>query len=925
MSLEAPILTTQEVCEELRRILGDRLHAVMDTVIFGRTSAADVVVTLGGRDQPFHVVPVTCELALRDALAEANSTPVAVVMDYGLELPLDISCRVARMRVNAPDRAQRLVHRLAHIEGSQRMDVSAALLRSPLANLILSSVELTPRRFSSTVIGLGDAWRALLADTASVPFELTLTFDRVLEQVATSARPQRLTALLDAAAGRRSEFEAWLTSEVGRPALQAWTAWERGSGAKVAGLAVLMRAVRDHYTSNQFLRGWLASPLQTVGVAVDGEADVVIWADAGQSLLLRLDAAGNTAQVTQLLQSASALVPQEDVREVLADSTWLPFAFEIQKRRLAAALRQTASTRSLHAQQAARDAWRALREHREGKLAENRPLVSRIEAALRLLAWLDRPVAPHSRGVEAAASYASEYAREGGFVDRARRDLRAETGTDELGLALRDVLRRADEARDTLDRSFATALAAWSSAGRPLANVLPIEFVLERVAARFLDQNAQRKLLVLVLDGLSWTVAGDLLDGWQAREISPVVWSPDGFAEATLVPALAALPTVTEVSRSALFAGRRMARGGRLYSAGDPERFAHHPALCRHVTRAGGPTLLLRGRLEGPGGTLLPEVQELMRSPDRVVGCVVNAIDDDLDGTTQAKLVYTPDDLPLVGELLAQAFAAGRHVLLTSDHGHVPGARLTYRQASDTRGARWRQVGAKEPVAADEIALSGDCVWLPDGAERVALLTSETTRYSTAARAGEHGGATLAEVVIPVVLLTNSELERECCESDPALRQIPIPQPAWWQLEGQPEQPAPKPAKGSQPSSRKTTPPLLPGLTESTGVAAGAAQRPSAAREMIVHSHLYQSLGSYQREQLDAKVLPWLVALESAGGQMSADRFAHSVGALPMRVAGMVSLMQELLGMDGYVPITFDATTRELKLHMDLLKQLWGG
>ena len=88
---------------------------------------------------------------------------------------------------------------------------------------------------------------------------------------------------------------------------------------------------------------------------------------------------------------------------------------------------------------------------------------------------------------------------------------------------------------------------------------------------------------------------------------------------------------------------------------------------------------------------------------------------------------------------------------------------------------------------------------------------------------------------------------------------------------------------------------------------------------------MFESLSAFHREQMETKVLPWLDAIESAGGQMSAERFAQAVGALPMRVTGMVSLMQESLGMDGYVPVTYDATTRELKLHMDLLKQLWGG
>ncbi len=924
MSQDVPHLSTPEIGDELARIHGGKPHAMLDTVIFGSTQPAEVIVRLGNRDQIFRVIPATCELALRDALANRGDTPVAAVIDFGVDLPLDISCRVAQMRVHTPDRAQRLVSRLVDLEPGQRIDASAPLLRSALGKAILSGIPVRQRKATWPLIGVGDAWRAVLAETAGLPLDTTLTFDRVLEHVATTQKPATLTAILDANKDRRSEFDVWFTGEVGAPALQAWKAWERGDGGKVAAVAVLLRAARDHYASNPFLQGWLTLPLKSAGVSIDGEKDVTIWADAGQSLLVRLDTSGNTWQVQQLIDAASEMASEEVVREQLADSNWLPFAFEIQKRRLAKALTDAGATESAQAQKDAREALKALRAHRLANHHANAGLLARGEAAIRLLACLTRAEVSRPVGWEAVASYASEYAQEGGYVDRARRALRGENGTDELGDAMQDVLRRADKARDALDLAFARSLAAWANAGRPAAGVLPIEMVLERMAAQFLDQGPERKLLVLVLDGLSWTVACELLEGWVSREISPVRWNPDGFAAGTLVPVLAALPTATDVSRAALFAGKRMQSGVTHYTAGDTDRFAHHPGLCRHVTRAGGPTLLLRAKLEGSATAISPEALRLLQSADRVVACVVNAIDDDLSGTTQAKLSYGPDDVPLVRELLSQAFAAGRHVLLTSDHGHVPGARLKYRATTNNKGARWRQIAPGEQPAADEIALTGDCVWLPPGAERVALLASETARFSTSALAGEHGGASLAEVVIPAVILGNSELDRQFRDTDPALEQIPLRQPTWWQLEGWVEEAPVKPAK-TAPAPTKKNVMALPGLVDVAPPVTDPAKKPSHVRQLILESKLFDSLTAYQRDQMQTRVLPWLEAIEGAGGQMSADRFGQAAGLLPTRVGGAVSLMQESISMDGYEPVTFDATTRELKLHMDLLKQLWGG
>ncbi|MGD0680251.1 MAG: hypothetical protein ABSC94_33150 [Polyangiaceae bacterium] len=53
-------------------------------------------------------------------------------------------------------------------------------------------------------------------------------------------------------------------------------------------------------------------------------------------------------------------------------------------------------------------------------------------------------------------------------------------------------------------RKFARGLVEWTAAGQPANQVLPIDKALERLAAKFLEEKDDRRLLVLLLDGMAW-------------------------------------------------------------------------------------------------------------------------------------------------------------------------------------------------------------------------------------------------------------------------------------------------------------------------------------------------------------------------------------------------------------------------------------
>ena len=124
-----------------------------------------------------------------------------------------------------------------------------------------------------------------------------------------------------------------------------------------------------------------------------------------------------------------------------------------------------------------------------------------------------------------------------------------------------------------------------------------------------------------------------------------------------------------------------------------------------------------------PGGTELSAAVRgaLSSSEQRVVGVVVNAIDDHLRGPDQVRPEWTLGYFsPQISALLDEAEAAGRVVIFTSDHGHVldantelrPSEPLARSSAGEGKGEgavfgdRWR-ITDGEP-GPEELVVTGD-------------------------------------------------------------------------------------------------------------------------------------------------------------------------------------------------------------------------
>jgi hypothetical protein len=298
--------------------------------------------------------------------------------------------------------------------------------------------------------------------------------------------------------------------------------------------------------------------------------------------------------------------------------------------------------------------------------------------------------------------------------------------------------------REEENRGFGSLLKDWNAAGSGGDGVLPIERVLDAVVGRL---AAETPVLLLVLDGLSFAVHRALVaefvrQGW-------IELAPRGSA--AMPPVIAALPTVTEVSRASLLSGT-LARGTASFERAG---FAAHPRV-RQESRAGKPPLLFHKADVGAGPELEEVIRRAMTDPgQQVVGVVHNAVDAQLGGSDQLELAWSADSFRQVAALLRLARDGGRVVVVTGDHGHILDDGTA--QMAAAGGDRWRGTGA---VRDGEVDMRGGRVRAEGGGQAVVMAWSERIRYG-AKRNGYHGGASPQEVVVPIAVLSASELPRE--------------------------------------------------------------------------------------------------------------------------------------------------------------------
>ena len=181
------------------------------------------------------------------------------------------------------------------------------------------------------------------------------------------------------------------------------------------------------------------------------------------------------------------------------------------------------------------------------------------------------------------------YGREGGFVDRARTRLWDGDPSPVVAKAYAALAEQADEARQQENREFGRLLADWPGSGPHEQSLLGVEAVLDRCIAPL---ARVQPVLVLVVDAMSMAVFRELEHDLVWRGWVELV--AEDTRERPLV--VAALPTVTEVSRTSLLCGT-ITSG---HASKEKDSFSRHDGLRARRTAGafsqGRPARDRRGR-----------------------------------------------------------------------------------------------------------------------------------------------------------------------------------------------------------------------------------------------------------------------------------------------------------------------------------------
>jgi PglZ domain len=272
---------------------------------------------------------------------------------------------------------------------------------------------------------------------------------------------------------------------------------------------------------------------------------------------------------------------------------------------------------------------------------------------------------------------------------------------------------------------------------------------LPRFLARQLDEDRSAKIALIVVDGLSldqWLVIRDILalrqPGLRFREQAVFAW----------------IPTLTSISRQAIFAGKAP-----IFFPNSTQTTDKEPALWAQFWVDQGITPNEVVYIKGLGDGSLESVSEALSHPKtRVAGLIVDKVDRIMHGMEMGiagmhNQVRQWAKRPYLNMLLDLLLDRGFRVYLTSDHGNIEAegcGRPSEGAMADLRGERVRiypdaalrgKVKKRFPAA-----LEWDLVGLPE--DYLALLAPARQAFvQEKQRTVSHGGISVEELIVPLV------------------------------------------------------------------------------------------------------------------------------------------------------------------------------
>ena len=849
--------------------------------------------------RPYDIVWCSGPLEARSRLGEYDAGPRGLVLVTPLDehqLGADVMARLMRSRLETVRAWDMLLEQFQARQLDPQVATHGWIAEALLSLLPDGGFEAVP----AGVLDAATVWKVLLTRKLGIE-RIPVDLEALVAWTRNKDATHRYAELED---GFRAGLREHLTGACGPAADFVLNCIDGGFGADVVPLGLIC-GILFHVSAGKspsFPAGAVRLEKYTLDrplTPYDGRQ----WAHAAEAVVREIQSTEGVNAARSVLARADQLVADLKALEVAHLSDVLTEGFERRLMTYASALTTWLAARSAATLESLLEAAAAVASHDQAKLQPDR--VRRVEMSLRLAQFLAQAPTPSPNQSAPFEQLAIAYAKDGGFVDWGRSVVAGE-GRAELADAFTKLAGAVTAWREAQNEQFARSLVEWTAASSRPQTVIPIESVLDGVVAPLADQTP---ILLLVIDGMSFAVFRELLDdlvnrqGWVQLEQADF---PGGR------PVIAAIPSVTEFSRTSLLCGR-LTRGGQSEATAG---FTTHAGLIQSSRNAGQPMLFHKAELsEGAGNDLAADLRKTIASNRRVLAVVINAVDDHLLKGDQVQPRWTVGYIRVLQSLLHEAAMAGRTLVLASDHGHVIDRQMEYRESD--RGERWRSVTSAP--RSGELEVKGQRV-VADGGQLIALW-SERIHFGVK-KNGYHGGLAPQEMLAPLAVMVPSTGKRPEGWSEVALYQ-----PSWWDCQQPETTPAPQamvelaapavvdPAK--EPESLFDVPKTPTPAVVRTAVAPAA---PSWL-EPLLASPLFgsQRKAAGRTPVSDEVVRNFLLAITSRGGKILRPGLARHLNLPPLRLPGVIAAMRRLLNFDGVDVLSIDEASDSVVLNVERL------
>ncbi len=743
------------------------------------------------------------------------------------------------------------------------------------------------------VLDFDKAWQALALGLLDYR-ESSVDLDSLLDW---SLNPGASDAVIGLPKDIITHLSDWLELRLQQHALLVQTLWdERHAGDMLAIGLVCSLIYRNGQKQSQEIfqaRGRLTE--RFLGGVKIGDATLREFGEKSVSFVERHLQRPLSGAMSAALTLAEQVLASLDLMPLAVHSNLLPIAFSLRLDQFAKSLQHSINGKPI---KSTLSALAALQNHQLATVRKDQ--VRTAEMAVRTCVWLQTDHAEH----DSALSIIQDYIENGSYLDWARSRIWSGDEHESVSQAYKQLTKRLSEWRELLNQQFSHHLPAVARGDQLGDGVFPVEAALDEFVAPL---SKHQQVLLLVLDGMSQAVYRELSD--DLVRCNWVELRRDGSKGPGCL--VAALPTITKVSRFSLLAGTI----GEGTSADEKKAFASHRFLKSLASTKFPPKLFHKGDLQQMGsGALAGSVREIIAGREhRIIAAVINAVDDQLSSGAQLSVNWSVKSLILLRQILEAARESGRIVIFTSDHGHVLDHDMHYAKTS-SEAARFKQVGEK--MRTGEVMVEGARVVQPD--HKVILPWSEKIRY-TPKKMGYHGGGSLQEVIIPFGVYRNAG------EIDPVegWREVPHQETSWWQLEtvttGVVEEADKPPVIVTKKSKRDE---YTLDLFDQPERHASKQRTDEDWITSLFASPVYAQMKSRVGRVIigEDQLQSLLRLLAERGGQQMIGSLVQALGIPAIRINGFLAGVQKLLNVDGYPVLSIERATKTVKLNIESLK-----